>query len=112
MEAVDLLAACLPGGSITGAPKRRAMEVIDELEDARRGVYCGAIGYLSDDGRMDTNIAIRTVVCSGEELSYWAGGGLVADSDARAEFDETEHKAKPFLDLIRAASQAGGLDTI
>lgn len=108
MEAVDLLAACLPGGSITGAPKRRAMEIIDELEGARRGVYCGAIGYLSDDGRMDTNIAIRTVVCSGEELSYWAGGGLVADSDARAEFDETEHKAKPFLDLIRVASPTGG----
>jgi len=101
VTAVDLLAACLPGGSITGAPKRRAMEIIDELEPARRGVYCGAIGYLSDDGRMDTNIAIRTAVCQAGEISYWAGGGLVADSEADAEFEETLHKARPFLELVR-----------
>lgn len=101
VTAVDLLAACLPGGSITGAPKRRAMEIIDELEPARRGVYCGAIGYLSDDGRMDTNIAIRTAVCRAGEMSYWAGGGLVADSEADSEFEETLHKARPFLELAR-----------
>jgi para-aminobenzoate synthetase component 1 len=100
LGAVDLLTACLPGGSITGAPKRRAMEIIDELESARRGVYCGTIGYLSDDGRMDTNIAIRTAVCMNGEMSYWAGGGLVADSGAESEFEETLHKAKPFLDLV------------
>lgn len=104
VDTVALLEACLPGGSITGAPKRRAMEIIDRLEPAQRGVYCGAIGYISDDGRMDTNIAIRTAVCQDGEISYWAGGGLVADSSARAEFDETLDKAKPFLDLLQAAA--------
>jgi para-aminobenzoate synthetase component 1 len=103
VDIVALLEACLPGGSITGAPKRRAMEIIDQLEPAQRGVYCGAIGYISDDGRMDTNIAIRTAVCQDGEISYWAGGGLVADSSARAEFDETLDKAKPFLDLLTSS---------
>jgi para-aminobenzoate synthetase component 1 len=102
VEAVDLLRACLPGGSITGAPKRRAVQIIDELEPQRRGVYCGAIGYISDDGDMDTNIAIRTAVCADGELSYWAGGGLVADSAPDAEFEETLHKAAPLLKLIEA----------
>lgn len=104
LGAVDLLAACLPGGSITGAPKRRAMEIIDQLEPARRGLYCGAIAYLSDDGRMDSSIAIRTAVCQDGRMSYWAGGGLVADSEARAEFEETLHKARPFMELIAACS--------
>lgn len=105
LDAVDLLAACLPGGSITGAPKRRAMEIIDQLESARRGLYCGAIAFISDDGRMDSNIAIRTAVCHQGRMSYWAGGGLVADSQAQAEFDETLHKAQPFLRLIETTGR-------
>lgn len=104
LGAVELLAACLPGGSITGAPKRRAMELIDQLEPARRGLYCGSIAYLSDDGRMDSNIAIRTALCHGGRISYWAGGGLVADSVAEAEFEETRHKARPFLDLLAGSA--------
>jgi len=100
----DLLHACLPGGSITGAPKLRAMSIIDELESAARGVYCGAIGYLGDDGAMDTNIAIRTAVCSGGRIRYWAGGGIVIDSEQRAEFQETLHKARAFLELVGAPS--------
>ena len=99
-DAIDLLGACLPGGSITGAPKRRAMQIIAELEPHRRGVYCGAIGYISDDGSMDTNVAIRTVQCGDGQLSYWTGGGLVVDSEAEAEFQETLHKAAPFLALL------------
>ena len=99
LGATDLLRACLPGGSITGAPKRRAMEIIAELEPAARGVYCGAIGYIGLDGRMDTSIAIRTAVCRGGTMTYWAGGGVVADSTAEAERRETEDKALAFIDL-------------
>lgn len=101
-DALDLLQACLPGGSITGAPKRRAMEIIDELEPGPRGVYCGSIGYLSFDGSMDSSIAIRTAVCADGELSYWAGGGVVADSDCQAEFCETEDKAAFFRSALEA----------
>jgi len=89
---VDLLAACFPGGSITGAPKRRAMEIIDELEPHRREVYCGAIGYLSPGGRLDTSIPIRTTLAADGELRFYAGGGIVADSSPEAEFEETEVK--------------------
>ena len=76
-------AARFPGGSITGAPKLRAMQIIEELEPHRRGVYCGAIGYIGFDGDMDLNIAIRTLVMSRGEIRFWAGGGIVADSHAR-----------------------------
>ncbi len=99
-SAVDLLRACFPGGSITGAPKLRAMEIIEELEPHRRGVYCGAIGYLGFDGAMDTNIAIRTLVHSGGIARLWAGGGIVADSHPESEYRETYHKAAPLLDLL------------
>lgn len=99
-RAVDLLRACFPGGSVTGAPKLRAMEVIEELEPNRRGVYCGAIGYLGFDGGMDTNIAIRTLVHSAGITRLWAGGGIVADSDPESEYRETYHKAGPLLDLL------------
>jgi para-aminobenzoate synthetase component 1 len=92
-DALSLLRGCFPGGSITGAPKVRAMEIIEELEPHRRGVYCGAIGYLGVDGAMDTNIAIRTLVVSGGSVRFWSGGGIVADSDPQAELAETEHKA-------------------
>jgi para-aminobenzoate synthetase component 1 len=91
-DALDALAACFPGGSITGAPKRRAMEIIDELEPHRREVYCGAIGYLAPGGRMDMNIPIRTTLVARGELRFYAGGGIVADSTPGDEFDETETK--------------------
>jgi para-aminobenzoate synthetase component 1 len=91
-DALDLLAACFPGGSITGAPKRRAMQIIDSLEPHRREVYCGAIGYVTPGGRMDMNIPIRTTLCARDELRFYAGGGIVADSTPEDEFDETEAK--------------------
>jgi para-aminobenzoate synthetase component 1 len=98
--ALDLLRACFPGGSVTGAPKVRAMEVIEELEPHRRGVYCGSIGYVGFDGSMDTNIAIRTLVHSDGVMRLWAGGGIVADSDPESEYQETYQKAAPLLDLL------------
>lgn len=98
--ATDLLRNCLPGGSITGAPKYRAMEIIDELEHLPRGVYCGAIGYIGYDGAMDTNIAIRTMTAREGWLDYRAGGGLVYDSECAAEFAETESKAAAFFDVM------------
>lgn len=100
-DALDLLHACFPGGSITGAPKQRAMEIIEALEPHRRGVYCGVIGYLGFDGNMDTNIAIRTLVHAGGRICGWAGGGIVADSDCEAEFRETEDKAAAMMHLLR-----------
>lgn len=98
--AIDLLRACFPGGSITGAPKFRAMEIIEELEPNRRGLYCGAIGYLGFDGNMDTNIAIRTAVYSDDEIRFYAGGGVVADSELAKEYRETLDKASSMLELI------------
>ncbi len=90
---VDVLRATFPGGSITGAPKIRAMEIIDELEPSRRGFYTGAIGTIGFDGSMDLSIAIRTVQADGTDYYYQAGGGIVADSDPAAEYDETLAKA-------------------
>ena len=106
-DAVSLLRACFPGGSITGAPKIRAMEIIEELEPHRRGVYCGAIGYLGFDGAMDTNIAIRTLVHSAETLRFWAGGGIVYDSDEEAEYQETYDKAAALFWLLDRDRCAG-----
>jgi len=91
---VDLLRACFPGGSITGAPKVRAMEIIDELEPVVRSVYCGCIGYISIDGQMTMNIAIRTLVVDGQKVHTYTGGGIVADSQPEAEFAETVAKAR------------------
>lgn len=99
-DAIDLLAACFPGGSITGAPKQRAMEIIEALEPHRRGVYCGAIGYLGFDGAMDLNIAIRTLACAGGQVRFCAGGGLVADSEAAAEYQECLDKASALRDVL------------
>jgi len=91
--AIDALAACFPGGSITGAPKKRAMEIIAELEQRERGIYCGAIGWFGFNGESQFNIAIRTLVREGDKLSYDVGGGIVADSDPQKEYEETLHKA-------------------
>ncbi len=99
-HATDLLRGCFPGGSITGAPKLRAMEIIEELEPHRRGVYCGAIGYLGFDGGMDASIAIRTLVIHRDTAYYWAGGGLVADSDVDAEYEEILHKTEALFSLL------------
>ncbi|HEY5638929.1 MAG TPA: aminodeoxychorismate synthase component I [Dehalococcoidia bacterium] len=92
-DAVDLLLAAFPGGSITGAPKIRAMEIIDELEPTARGVYTGAIGYFGFDGSLDLNIAIRTAVVRHGVAHFQAGGGIVADSLPALEYEETLHKA-------------------
>ncbi|MDD2776910.1 MAG: aminodeoxychorismate synthase component I [Gallionella sp.] len=100
-DALDVLRDCFPGGSITGAPKQRAMQIIAELEPHRRGVYCGAIGYVGFDGNMDTNIVIRTLVYSQGEIACCAGGGIVADSEVEAEYQETLDKAGAMLDLLQ-----------
>lgn len=100
--AVTLLRACFPGGSITGAPKLRAMQIIEELEPHRRGVYCGSIGYIGFDGNMDTNIAIRTLVFNDNRLRFWAGGGIVADSELAAEHQEVLDKAAAMLAVIES----------
>ncbi|WP_426009219.1 aminodeoxychorismate synthase component I [Aeromonas salmonicida] len=104
-QAVDLLRACFPGGSITGAPKIRAMEIIEELEPQRRNAYCGSIGYLSQHGRMDTSICIRTLIAADGQLHCWAGGGVIADSDVDSEYQETYDKVArilPLLDKLRS----------
>jgi para-aminobenzoate synthetase component 1 len=97
LDAVDLLRAAFPGGSVTGAPKIRAMEIIAELEPARRGPYCGAIAWLGWDGALDSSIVIRTLAAVGRDLVAQAGGGIVADSDPAAEYAETLVKARPLL---------------
>ncbi len=97
----DLLRACFPGGSITGAPKIRAMEIIEELEPTRRGPYCGAMGYVGFDGTMDSNILIRTLVYEGKQVSLQVGGGITADSDAEAEYQETLDKAAALFNSFK-----------
>ena len=99
-DGCDLLRAAFPGGSITGAPKIRAMEIIDELEPQRRSVYCGSIGYISACGTMDSSITIRTLICENSKVYCWAGGGLVADSDVDSEYQETFDKVKKILPVL------------
>lgn len=99
-DALSLLAACFPGGSITGAPKIRAMEIIRELEPVDRQVYCGSIAWIGYDGRMDSNIAIRTLLVADGHVRYWAGGGIVADSQVQAEYRESLDKAAAFFELM------------
>tara|TARA_R110000787_G_scaffold63679_11_gene144206 strand:- start:308178 stop:309557 length:1380 start_codon:yes stop_codon:yes gene_type:complete len=96
-DAIDLFRATFPGGSITGAPKIRAMEIIHELERSRRGVYCGSVFWAGLDGTMDSNIVIRSLVVDGDTVSAHAGGGIVADSDPAEEYDEMRTKAQPLL---------------
>lgn len=100
-DPIDLLRACFPGGSITGAPKIRAMEIIDEIEPTERGVYCGAIGYLGHDGCMNTSIVIRTMVERNGRVYFQVGGGIVADSDPESEYQETLDKAKALMMALR-----------
>ena len=95
---VDLLRAAFPGGSVTGAPKIRAMQIIDELEQARRGPYCGSIAWIGFDGAMDSSIVIRTLVVTETTLIAQAGGGIVADSDPAEEYEEMRLKLRPILD--------------
>ena len=97
---VDVIRALFPGGSITGAPKIRAMEIIDELEPNRRSLYTGAIGYLSRGGSSGFNIAIRTILVEGDRASFQVGGGIVADSDPEAEYEETLAKGKGMLAVL------------
>ncbi len=103
-DRIDLLKACFPGGSITGAPKVRAMEIIEELEPTRRSVYTGSIGYLGFTGDMDTNIVIRTMLVKGNRTYFQVGGGIVADSIPEAEFQETLDKARALIEAVEKDS--------
>jgi anthranilate synthase component 1 len=103
LDAVDALMAGFPAGTLSGAPKVRAMEIIDELEPVRRGIYAGCIGYFAADGTMDTCIALRTAVVQNGTLHIQAGAGVVADSDPVAEYEETRQKARG---MLRAAEEA------
>ena len=97
---IDLLKATFPGGSITGAPKIRAMEIIDELEPTRRSVYTGSIGYLSFSGDLDLNIAIRTFLIKGKRVYFQVGGAVTYDSDPEAEYQETLDKARALFQSL------------
>lgn len=103
LSAMDVLKATFPAGTVSGAPKVRAMEIIDELEPVKRGVYAGSVGYLGFSGDMDLAIAIRTAVIKDGILNVQAGAGIVADSNPDAEWQETQNKARA---VIRAAELA------
>ena len=110
LNALAVLRATFPAGTVSGAPKVRAMEIIDELEPVKRGIYAGAVGYLGFHGDMDLAIAIRTAVIKDGQIHVQAGAGIVADSDPDAEWQETQSKARA---MLRAAEMAeGGLDTV
>jgi para-aminobenzoate synthetase component I len=98
--AIDVLRDAFPGGSITGAPKIRAMEIIEELEPIRRSLYCGSLGYISADGQMDTSIAIRTLVCDGDKIHCWGGGGIIADSEIEQEYRESIAKVQVLMETL------------
>jgi anthranilate synthase component 1 len=104
-DAFDVLAACFPAGTLTGAPKIRAMEIIEEIEATRRGPYGGAVGYISYSGNLDSCITIRTVVCHGRRASIQVGAGIVADSDPKTEWLETCSKARGMILALRIAAQ-------
>ena len=100
---IDCLYAAFPGGSITGAPKIRAMEIINELEPIKRNIYTGSIGYIDFNGNTDLNIAIRTILIKENKAYYNVGGGIVWDSDPEAEFNETMHKGTMMMKVIKEA---------
>jgi para-aminobenzoate synthetase component 1 len=104
-DATDVLAATLPGGSITGAPKIRAMQIINELEPVQRSIYCGTIGFININGNMDTNIAIRSALCHKGKLYCWGGGGIVADSDGGQEFQECLDKVAGIIESLEKFSR-------
>jgi anthranilate synthase component 1 len=109
LDAIDVLRATFPAGTVSGAPKVRAMEIIDELEPVKRGIYSGAVGYLGFNGDMDVAIALRTAILKDGVLHVQAGAGIVADSVPETEWEETRHKARA---ILRAAEIAvRGLDT-
>ena len=103
-KSIDILKACFPGGSITGAPKIRSMEIISELEKRPRGVYCGSIGYLDKNNNMDTNICIRTIMINNGKLNFAAGGGIVYDSNPEDEYIESLEKVSIFLKFFSKGS--------
>ena len=98
---IDIIKATFPGGSITGAPKIRAMEIIDELENTKRNVYTGSLGYIGFDGSMDLNIAIRTIIKKDDNLYFQVGGGITWDSNEEDEYNETLYKAKSIMKALR-----------
>ena len=104
-RAMDVLKACFPAGTVSGAPKVRAMEIIDALEPVRRGIYAGAVGYVDFSGNMDTCIAIRTMIVRGKDVFIQAGAGIVADSDPEREFFETVNKARALKQALLVASR-------
>jgi anthranilate synthase component 1 len=104
-DAFDAFRATFPQGTVSGAPKIRAMEIIDELEPVRRGVYAGAVGYFSYTGNTDTAIALRTLVVRNGRVHIQAGGGVVADSDPGAEFEESVNKARAMIRALSAARE-------
>jgi anthranilate synthase component 1 len=105
LDAYDLLRATFPAGTVSGAPKVRAMEIIEELEGLRRGPYAGAVGYFGFNGNMDTCITIRTIVVRGDTAYLQAGAGIVADSDPTREWEETLHKARALSTAIQMAEE-------
>ena len=106
-DAFDLVRACFPGGSMTGAPKIEAMKIIDAIEPVKRGVYSGAIGYFDHDGTMDFSIVIRSIVCKDGRATFGVGGAVVADSDPEAEYQETLDKARALIAAVRALAGEG-----
>jgi len=103
LTSVDALMHCFPAGTVSGAPKIRAMEIIDELEQTKRGIYAGAVGYFDFSGNMDTCIAIRTMVVTGNKAYIQAGAGIVADSDPTKEYEETQNKAGALIQALSVA---------
>jgi len=108
MSAMDVLRATFPAGTVSGAPKVRAMQIIAELEPIKRGIYSGAVGYLSWNGNMDTAIAIRTAVIKDKQLHIQAGAGIVYDSVPQSEWDETMNKARAIVAAVAEVSE--GID--
>ena len=102
-DCFDTLQACFPAGTVSGAPKVRAMQIIEELEPIKRGIYAGAVGYFGFSGNMDTCITIRTILIKGKKAYIQAGAGIVADSDPQMEYQETLNKAQALLEAIRKA---------
>jgi anthranilate synthase component 1 len=103
LDAFDVLEACFPAGTVTGAPKVRAMEIIEELEPIKRGPYAGAVGYFSYSGNMDTCITIRTLIIKGNKVYVQAGAGIVADSIPEREYKETLNKAMGMMKAVEMA---------